>query len=301
MSLMLLKYLKEMNKLKRLVTHTIPKHPVAGKNKLKAISRFIGNHLSFNNSLKAFDWFNDLRYYYKKGDASFSGNYFFGLAEWQESLFLAKYLISRDVFLDIGANHGHYVILASGFAGCHTYAVEPISGTFELLKKNIELNNLATKTNLLNIGLSDTESILYFSNDKGTMNKIVAEDYINKSSVPVKTLDGLGLKPNVIKIDVEGFEIDVLSGGKQTLLQKELNVVICEINFTLKKGVSGASIVHYMKDCGFDPYYFDGLTLIRLNSFNTETYNTIFIKDVELVKSRFLQSKPLEIWGVKLN
>ena len=291
---------KSIKKFNRFFFHTIPEHPIARKNRTKSTARYLKNQLGFNKEAKVYDWFAGLKYYYQKGDASFSGNYYFGLAEWQESLFLIKYLQPSDLFLDIGANHGHYVLIASGYSGCHTIAIEPVSKTYEQLKRNIEVNNLNEKVTLMNIGLSNRVSQLYFSTDKGTMNKIVDEYYPNKISVPVQTLDNLNLQPAVIKIDVEGFEYAVFKGGNETLLSDNLNVIICEINFTLQEGVSGKDIVDYLSTKGFSPYYYNGTKMIALKEFNVETYNTIFVKDINLVNSRIEKSPPISIWGEKL-
>ena len=132
------------------------------------------------------------------------------------------------------------------------------------------------------------------------MNKIVEADYAHKISVPVKTLDSLRLKPTLIKIDVEGFEYDVFKGGKETLLLDEVNVVICEINFTLRYGITGNDIVDFLASYQFLPYVFNGQKLIRLTEFNTETYNTIFIKNIDLANARLAIKKSISIWGVEL-
>ena len=50
----------------------------------------------------------------------------------------------EDVVLDIGANIGYYALIESQLVGLNgkVYAVEPVQGNFELLKKNVHLNNL---------------------------------------------------------------------------------------------------------------------------------------------------------------
>lgn len=299
-SKLLKKISKAIKRINKVIFKDIPKHPVASNRKLKSISRYIKNHTGYNDKPGIINWFGGIKYSYQKGDASFSDNYFFGLAEWQESLFLLRYLNASDIFLDIGANHGHYTLLASAISKSKVYAIEPVPATFKQLQNNVKLNNLHNQVTLLNIGFSNEVGSLYFSTDKGTMNKIVDVNYTNKASVPVSTLDEINIKPNIIKIDVEGFEFDVFTGGEKTLELKELNVIICEINFTLKQGISGMDIVNFLQSKKFMPYYYNGNKMIALNDFNHETFNTIFIKNIDLVNSRLATAKQITIWGVNL-
>lgn len=223
---------------------------------------------------------------------------YFGLAEWRESLFIIRYLDGNDVFLDIGANHGHYSILASGISRCRSYAIEPIPMTYQQLNRNINLNSLEKYIVTYPIGLSNESGTLTFSNDLGTMNKIVFDIGPDTISVNVSTLDLLGITPTVIKIDVEGFEYDVFKGGKSVLSDNKLQVIICEINFTLRKGIESKDILDYLKSFGFMPYKFNGFSLIPISEANLDTFNTIFIRDIEFVEGRILNSdRKFYAWG----
>ena len=71
----------------------------------------------------------------------------------------------------------------------------------------------------LNIGVSN-KGVLNFSNDKDAMNHVVLEDKKedNKTNVKSYSLDEiLGRIPQFIKIDVEGFENNIIEGAKHTL------------------------------------------------------------------------------------
>jgi FkbM family methyltransferase len=276
----------------------IDRHLVARNHKLKALCLYFANHLGYYDRPKVVSWANGLRFLYKKGDASFSQNVFFGISEWEESLFLVRYLNKSDLFLDIGANNGHYSLLASGICCSQTIAVEPIPTTVEQLKQNVDLNGLNNLVTILEIGLASTAGCLFFSKNNGTMNKIVSEYADGCITVDVQTLDQLSVIPNVIKIDVEGFEYDVFRGGGRILSNPELNVIICEINFTLRVGVNSSDILNLLKSYGFDPYLYDGRELILLKSHNESTYNTIFVRNIDNVNQRLRNSKnTLKIWG----
>ena len=116
---------------------------------------------------------------------------------------------SKDLVVDIGANHGHYSLIASGICGAKSISIEPVRKTYDRLLMNVKvnmLNNVKTE----NIGLSDDDGNLYFSNNLGNMNKVVDIRKMNLcEKVEVTTLDKLlssKENPEVIKIDVEGYE-----------------------------------------------------------------------------------------------
>ncbi len=54
-----------------------------------------------------------------------SGNYYYGLLEFNEMAFCLHYLRDKDTFFDVGANVGIYSLLAFGHNDCHTLAFEP--------------------------------------------------------------------------------------------------------------------------------------------------------------------------------
>ncbi len=131
-----------------------------------------------------------------------------------------------DVVLDIGANIGYYVLIESQLVGVKgkVYAVEPVEGNIELLKKNVRLNNLKNVDIFqLAIGECTEESKIYVSNFSNlcSMNKSsTVGQIIGTQSVSKETVDSF-LKnkssPNLIRMDVEGYEYEILRGMHQTL------------------------------------------------------------------------------------
>jgi len=122
--------------------------------------------------------------------------------------------------IDIGANIGNHTIFFSSICQCEVHAFEPQKNVFNLLKKNVQLNNQEYKVELYNIALGEKE-------DKGDI-KIVDKNNLGSSEVEyningkviIKTLDSfISLFKNiaVIKIDVEGMELSVLKGAVKTI------------------------------------------------------------------------------------
>ena len=254
--------------------------------KIRSLIRYFCNHIGLNNQRKVINWVSGLKYYYKKGDASFSDNYYFQISDYSESMFLIRYVDNSDLFLDVGANHGHYSLLLAGIKDVHCLAIEPVKLAYENLFDNVKLNNLEELIELRNIGLGKVSGILYFSNDLGTMNKVVGREYEAKEEVQVKTIDSLNILPTIMKVDVEGFEFDVLNGGLETLKNPSLNVLICEINDTVKVDKSNIDLFNLILSIGFRPYEYVNDILYEIESYNKKGHNTIFVKDINLVKNR---------------
>lgn len=285
--------LKRYNQLK--------KHPITKGKELIGILRYIDFNLRCRIfSSVTYNWIGGLKFIARKGDAGIVGNIYFGLYEFEESLFLLHFLNHEDYFLDIGANVGHYALLASGINKCKTLAIEPVPDTFSQLELNIELNGLSHLIETKNIGLSSDEGVLLISTDKGTMDQIVDKNYLNSVSVRVSTIDQIvKIKtPFAIKIDVEGYEKFVLEGAKLTLKSKILKVLIIELN---KSGeiynVKDKEIFNLIKSYGFKPYAYNPKTrtLIPLTNYNTHKFNTIFVRDVAFVANRLKEGHKIKI------
>ncbi|MFB9271733.1 MULTISPECIES: FkbM family methyltransferase [Flavobacteriaceae] len=281
------------------------KHPITKRNRARALMSYIFFNIVvlFKNEI-IYNWLGGLKIYIRKGDAGIVGNLYFGLYEFNESMFLLHFLREDDVFLDIGSNLGHYSLLASGIHKCKSIAIEPIPKTYKQLLRQINLNNLAGYIKALNIGVSSENLEMYFSTNRGTMNRIVTKGYNNSIKIPVKTVDSIINEDiNLIKIDVEGYEKFVLLGCKETLQKSSLKAIIIEINESGNiYNIKNEEIENILFAHGFIPFKYDPINrkLINLNSYNKEQFNTIFIRDYEFVKERILKSKSINIWNKKI-
>ncbi len=246
-----------------------------------------------------------LKFKISKGDAGLVGNVYFGVYEINESMFAVHLLRESDTFLDVGANLGHYSLLASGLTQAKSITVEPIPSTFAKLMEQIKINDLSTTITALNIGLSDSDSELYFSNDDSDMNCIVTSEYPNAIIVPVSTIDTICKNETVslMKIDVEGYEKHVINGAKETLSNLALKALIVELNSSgAKYGITDEEVYNQLLSYGFLPYEYKPLTreILLLESFNKKQFNTIFIRDLEFVTQRISASKKYKVWGKEI-
>ncbi|WP_169578127.1 FkbM family methyltransferase [Salinimicrobium xinjiangense] len=245
-------------------------------------------------------WIEGLKFYARKGDAGLVANIYYGLYEFEESIFLLHFMKEDDLFLDIGANLGHYSMLLSGLTKCRSIAVEPVPETFRQLRRNIKLNRLEQLIQPLNLGISHSENNLFFSTDRNTMDRIVSDSYANAVQVKVTTIDHLLRNeiPEAIKLDVEGYEYFALKGANKILRSEKLKVLIMELNRSGKRyGIDDEDIFKEIVELGFTPYAYNynSRKLIVLDSYNKEKFNTLFIRDEEAVRNRVLRSRAIKI------
>ena len=129
--------------------------------------------------------------------------------------------------LDVGANIGCTSLLFSDL-GQQVVAFEPLSRTFELLQKNISLakkNNIQTLQ--LALGDENKEAEIYFSDTNRSTAFVLDKTQRDDSKttvIKIKRLDDLfpeiGIdRLDFMKIDVEGYELRVLKGAKNTINQ----------------------------------------------------------------------------------
>lgn len=148
---------------------------------------------------------------------------------------LTKYLLNKkpSFFVDVGAYIGRFsVLLAKN--GSDVLAIEPSSSNYEQLCKNILFNHL-NNVRTLNAGCSDKEKIgkLTITGGYTGQNTFLGRGDENVEKVKLVKLDKIIYKNmsnrDVIKMDVEGFEIRVLNGMKK-ILKNQNPIIITEIS-----------------------------------------------------------------------
>ncbi|MEK6829347.1 MAG: FkbM family methyltransferase, partial [Nanoarchaeota archaeon] len=170
------------------------------------------------------------------------------------------------VVLDVGAHIGYYTLLMSDLVGCNgkVFAFEPEPSNFNLLQKNVEIN---TCKNIVieKKAVSDynKKSYLYLSKDNSGMHRLNNSVYCKQCiAVDVISLDDyfcsspLIDKIRFVKIDVEGSELDVLSGMK-LILEKNHNIAIL-LEFIpdnlAEHGSNPIDLLRFFKDNSFKIY-----------------------------------------------
>lgn len=267
-------------------------HPLATKNKRMALKRFIFFQIAklFNPYPIVYSFTNKTKLIVERGMSGATGNIYCGLHEFEDMSFLLHFLRREDTFIDIGANIGSYTILASGHVGASSLSIEPVPSTFSRLQDNIMINRLEQKVRALNLGAGSKSEKLKFTKNLDTVNHVffgASEEGVVE--VKVESLDMIkqNMDPVLIKIDVEGYEYEVLKGATDTLSNEKLKAIIIEINGSGEKyGVTDEEVHKILMQYKFEPFAYDPYTreLKALDTFTDK--NTIYIRDLAFVNMR---------------
>lgn len=124
----------------------------------------------------------------------------------------------KGFVVDIGANIGAHTVAFSPYAD-HVLSIEPYPMTYYQLCTNVLLNN-CTNVSPLKIALGNTDGVAHMHTVDVTVAHASPGNEITLEGTPVlmKTLDSIGLQScDFIKIDVEGYEEQVLLGAQNVL------------------------------------------------------------------------------------
>jgi FkbM family methyltransferase len=144
---------------------------------------------------------------------------------------LTSELANADVFIDVGANAGYFSCLARQL-GKKVLAIEPLWSNLQILLRNIELNQ-GPQVEVIPVGLSDNVGVMSLHGFSSTGASLISNwagaPSLSSRRIPVSTMDNIVSdrfqgKNLVIKIDVEGFEFQVIKGS-QALLTREISPV----------------------------------------------------------------------------
>ncbi|MFH1154556.1 MAG: FkbM family methyltransferase [Pseudomonadota bacterium] len=173
-------------------------------------------------------------------------DYALGINELPVQHAFKKFIKSGDIVYDIGANIGFFTMIAAMLVEKtgYIYAFEPVTGNVENILKNIKLNNFLNITVIDRAVSSSTgKEDFYLTKNYGghTLSSVACPpDVIAKIIIETVSIDELIaekkiMPPDIIKIDVEGAEIDVLKGMVNTLKQYRPTVIYEIDDRTLSK------------------------------------------------------------------
>ena len=242
-----------------------------------------------------------------------TGNIYCGLHEFEDMGFVLHFLKENDLFIDIGANIGSYTILAAKVVGAKVQTFEPVPSTYEALCNNIKLNNLEDRVISYQAGVGSSDTTMTMTANQDTMNHIAPEGLSTRTEdkednpsstieVPVKQLDNLlhASSPLCIKIDVEGFETEVIKGAKETLSNPNCQALIMELNGSGNRFGYDESDLH-KKVCtlGFKPHTYDPFhrELTSLEGKKSTTGNTLYLKDPDTAQKRLIEAESFTVIG----
>jgi FkbM family methyltransferase len=156
--------------------------------------------------------------------------------------FLFDTLQDGDTFWDVGTNIGLYsLIMASKSPKINVVCFEPEPRCLERLQKNIASNNRDNmKTYELALSSSNGQAAFSTAAEYGDGTHSLLNKEITAGSFTVQTIRGDDFVeqykvniPSLLKIDVEGAEIEVLKGLEKVLSNPQCKNLLCEVHFTI--------------------------------------------------------------------
>lgn len=205
----------------------------------------------------------------------------------EEITFISELLAKRGscTVIDVGANIGwHTISWAKACPLINLCAFEPSRNTVKYLKENIALNGVSKQVSVFEQAVSEECGMQYFydcsdnaySSLKDTKRKAVKERY----EVKVTTIDDFVASSGItnlqfIKIDVEGFETEVLKGALKTLSGLKPDLFV-EIYQGANSNEDPAKTISMLTDLGYKAYIFHKGQLLPFRSHNDKLYNYFF-------------------------
>jgi len=184
--------------------------------------------------------------------------------DYSEMLVWRQALRPGDLFVDVGANVGSYTIWASDL-GAEVIALEPAEDTFTLLQENIDLNDYQVRA--IQAAAGATCESVRFTNGLDTVNRVAADGGTEATMVTIDSVIGDRTVAGM-KVDVEGFEIEVLRGCEHALSEKRIRLIQLEWNEMSREAVGAdrRSVADLLIEHGYTFYHPDGRgTLIPLS------------------------------------
>ena len=280
--------------------HINATHPLNRGKRISSFLRFAAFQVRgwFIDSAYTIKFVNDTQINIQRGDSSALA-LLTGLYEFEEMAFLLHFLREEDLFVDVGANIGAFSILASGVIGSPSIAFEPVPATVALLQNNVMINRLASKVTVINAAVGSKEGAIPFTSTFGAMNHVATDNEKKQGNfieVPIIRLDDLDSNkiPTLIKIDVEGFESEVIAGAHSILKNPKVQALIVETNGSGKRyGYNDEGLHKTILSFGFSSIAYNP-ELRKIFSLNNEinksSGNTIYIRDKNIVHERVSQS-----------
>lgn len=150
---------------------------------------------------------------------------------------IREHLREGECVLEVGANIGFLTVLLSKWVGPagKVYAFEPAPTSRAALQLHLAMNGTADRVTVRREAVSDFEGQASFYEDGASGENTLSGSHwripqAKRIEVPVITLDSFcrrqSVDPGLIKIDVEGFEYQVLTGCVQTMIRARPRIIV---------------------------------------------------------------------------
>jgi len=194
----------------------------------------------------------------------------------EKELGLLPFLVNPDrAAVDVGANKGVWTWFLADLAS-RVYAYEPNPKLFNMLKRNVAENVKAHQ-----IALSDEDGVAElrvphshkgYSNQGASLSATKVDGAFLGIEVDARRLDGLAIE-NVgfIKIDVEGFEAEVIRGALETIRRDKPVMVVESEEAHIKRDVE--ELMRFVEALGYETFALKGSVLTSIRDIDLDQYH----------------------------
>ena len=168
-----------------------------------------------------------------------------------------------------------------------------------MLASNVRLNDFQNRINAIHAAAGRTEGSAQFSIGLGTENYVTNGTTASHSvSVRMTTLDKelAGNPPDLLKVDVEGFETEVFAGADNTLQNPKLKAIIVERNnLGARYGFDEAPLHRRIQQCGFISCNYDPFNRRLFEIKDGTRENIIYARDLAAANERLSTAPPFTL------
>jgi FkbM family methyltransferase len=277
------------------------RHPLNADRRLSGIGRFVRWQIATRllpGTSVAVPFTDRARLLVSRGMYGATQNVYCGLNDFEDMSFLVHYLRPGDVFVDVGANIGAYAVLASAAAGAKTYAFEPSPAALHALRANVALNHIADCVSVEPYAVGRAPGSVPISTEgPSAMHHIEPGSSRSSSVIEMRTIDSYDLRPAIMKIDVEGYEAEVLAGAMETASRPELVAIITENSDDSDKYGDGVlSVASFMSHHGFTAVTYDPRQRL-ISPRHKRSDNTLYLRDIAKAAQRVAEAQPFRVLG----
>lgn len=156
----------------------------------------------------------------------------------------------KELLFDIGAARGLFsMIFCATGSGKRSVAFEASPTMIPVAESLIRLNGFQDRILLQNHAIGNTEQqIVLYEDSTGIAQSIPDKTHTSELTVNTRAVDAecerLGMYPDLVKIDVEGYELEVLDGARKLLNDRHPAVCLeLHLNYLEDRGISPESVI----------------------------------------------------------
>ena len=176
---------------------------------------------------------------------------------------LLKKINTIETLIDVGSNKGQFILITKKFfPNISIHSFEPLNEELSIQKSILKNNNIYYYN--LALGNEENEDNIYITKRKDSSSLLkpkigISEIYKTNEirKIKISTIDKIFLnknlkKPILLKLDVQGYEMNVLRGSNQYL--RNIDYIICEISYSdvYEKQAMSDEIINHLNTNNFE-------------------------------------------------